>query len=233
MESARVEPPTAQAIRTFKYRRGRATSGQQRALDELWPAYGVDVAGTPPDWAAVFGRTAPLVLEIGFGMGDATVAMAQADPGRDVIAVDVHTPGVGSLLHRLAGAGLRNIRVVLGDALPVIEQMVPPGSLDEVRVYFPDPWPKTRHRKRRLVGQQFAALVADRLVAGGRLHCATDWAPYAEQMIEVVAAEPLLDNVHDGFAPRPAERPVTRYERIGLARGHQVYDVIAVRRPAS
>jgi tRNA (guanine-N7-)-methyltransferase len=153
-------------------------------------------------------------------MGDATVAMAATDTGRDVVAVDVHTPGVGSLLRRAAGAGLRNVRVVLGDALPVLEQMVAPGSLDEVRVYFPDPWPKTRHRKRRLVGQEFAALVADRLVPGGRLHCATDWTPYAEQMVEVLAREPRLANLHAGFAPRPADRPVTRYERIGLARGH-------------
>jgi tRNA (guanine-N7-)-methyltransferase len=233
MESARVEAPTTPSIRTFKYRRGRATSGQQRALDELWPAYGVDVADAPPDWAAAFGRSAPLVLEIGFGMGDATVAMARADAGRDVVAVDVHTPGVGSLLHRLAADDLRNVRVVLGDAHAVLEQMVGPGSLDEVRVYFPDPWPKTRHRKRRLVGEPFAALVADRLAPGGHLHCATDWAPYAQQMLEVVEREPYLDNVHDRFAPRPADRPVTRYERLGLARGHQVFDVIAVRRAAS
>lgn len=216
-------------IRTFKYRRGRTTAGQQRAIDQLWSAYGVEAAETAPDWPGVFGRTTPLVVEIGFGMGDATAEMAAADRDRDLVAVDVHPPGVGSLLLRLHSLELGNVRVVLSDGQPVLRQMFAPASLDEVRVYFPDPWPKNRHRKRRLVSPEFASLVASRLAPGGRLHCATDWAPYAEQMLEVVAAEPLLNNAHRAYAPRPAYRPVTRYERIGLARGHEVFDVIATR----
>ncbi len=218
-------------IRTFKARRGRVTRRQQRALDEVWAAYGLDAATEPIDPAAVFGRRAPLVLEIGFGMGETTAAMAADDPARDLVAVDVHTPGAGALLHEIDARGLTNVRVVLGDAVGMLRDGIAPGVLDEVRVFFPDPWPKARHHKRRLVSAPFAALVASRLRPGGRLHCATDWAPYAEQMLAVVDGEPLLRNEYGGFAPRPPWRPVTRFERQGIAKGHAVFDVIAARRP--
>lgn len=218
-----------EALHSFKRRGGRVTPGQRRALDALLPVFGVPVAAGALDPVAVFGRTAPLVLEIGFGMGEATVAMAAADPGRDVLAVDVHVAGAGALLREVEAQGLRNVRVVVGDAVEVLHRMLGPGSLDEVRVFFPDPWPKARHHKRRLVGTAFVGLVVDRLVSGGHLHCATDWAPYADQMLAVVAGQPGLVNDHGGFAPRPPGRPVTRFEQQGLDRGHQVFDVIARR----
>ncbi|MFZ0158875.1 MAG: tRNA (guanosine(46)-N7)-methyltransferase TrmB [Kineosporiaceae bacterium] len=178
---------------------------------------------------AVFGRVAPVVLEIGFGMGETTLALATDDPDRDVIAVDVHTPGAGALLRALDGAGRCNVRVAVADALVVLRDLLTPQSLDEIRVFFPDPWPKARHRKRRLYSPAFAALAADRLRPGGRLHSATDWAPYAAQMLQVVDGEPLLSNAYPGFAPRPGWRPVTRFERQGLAKGHQIFDVLARR----
>ena len=217
-------------IRTFKPRRGRVTPRQQRALDRLWSTYGVEVTTGTLDTEAVYRRRAPLVLEIGFGMGEATAAMARAQPEKDVLAVDVHTPGVGALLHELGDRALTNVRVMVGDAVEVLHDMLSPASLDEVRAFFPDPWPKERHHKRRLVSPAFAALVGSRLRPGGRLHCATDWAHYARQMLDVVAAEPTLVNTHGGFMPRPEWRPVTRFEQRGLAKGHQVFDVIASRR---
>lgn len=200
---------------------------QQTALDAYWDVSGIDVSATPLDAAAVFGRSAPLVLEIGFGMGEATAAMAAADPSRDVLAVDVHTPGVGALLHAVGELGLRNIRVVQGDAIEVLRDMVAPDSLDEVRIFFPDPWPKERHRKRRIVSGEPLALIASRLRDAGVLHCATDWEPYARQMVAEVDASPELQNMHLDFAERPAARPVTRFERLGIAKGHRVFDVIA------
>jgi tRNA (guanine-N7-)-methyltransferase len=224
------ETEAERPVLTFKPRRGRMTSGQRRSMETLWSAYGIEMTDHPLDLAGIFGRTAPVVLEIGFGMGEATAAMAAADPGRDILAVDVHTPGAGALLQRLDDAGTTNVRVVLGDAVDVLRLMLALASLDEIRVFFPDPWPKARHIKRRLVGPSFAALAADRLRPGGRLHLATDWSPYADQMLDVVSGEPALVNEFAGFAPRPADRPQTRFERIGLARGHQVFDVIAHRR---
>ena len=217
-------------ILTFKPRRGRVTPGQQRALDALWPAYGVEIRPERLDVPAVFGRIAPLILEIGFGMGEATAELAAADPTRDVLAVDVHTPGAGALLARVERLGLSNVRVGLGDARDALRDMLGPGSLAEVRAFFPDPWPKARHRKRRLVEPHFARLVADRLRAGGRLHCVTDSATYAEQMLAVIDAEPALHSVFGGVAPRPAWRPMTRFETQARARGHDVVDVIAARR---
>ncbi|HEX2806037.1 MAG TPA: tRNA (guanine(46)-N(7))-methyltransferase TrmB, partial [Kineosporiaceae bacterium] len=156
--------------------------------------------------------------------------MAADDPARDVIAVDVHTPGAGALLRDLESTGRRNVRVVVGDALDVLRDMLSPQSLDEVRLYFPDPWPKVKHHKRRLFSPAFAALAATRLRQGGRLHAATDWAAYAEQMLQIVTNEPLLVNGHRGFAPRPSWRPITRFEQQGLSKGHEVFDIIAERR---
>ena len=214
-------------VRTYKARR-RTTPGQAAAIARLSPAYGVVVDGAPLDVPAVFGRAAPLVLEIGFGTGEATAALAAADPDRDVLAVDVHTPGVGALLRLVDDLALTNVRVAEGDGLVVLRDMLPAGGLDEVRVWFPDPWPKGRHAKRRLVTPAFADLVARRLRPGGRLHLATDWAAYAQQMRAVVAASPAYDVVVDG--PRPPARPVTRFEQQGLDAGRASYDLVAVRR---
>ena len=218
-------------IRTFKYRRGRVTLAQQQAIDMVGPVLGLDLIGGVIDPVALFGRTAPLVFEIGFGMGETTVALASLQPEVDVIAIDVHTPGAGALLRALSVEGLTNVRVGVGDALEVLRGMVPVGSLDEIRLFFPDPWPKTKHFKRRLFNASFASLAASRLKPGGVVHVATDWGPYAEQVVEVIAAEPLLANDFAGFAPRPAHRPVTRFELQGLDKGHDVFDVVAHRLP--
>lgn len=227
-------------VRTFHPR--RATLGGRRtdALDRLWPRYGFSVhdpalglAPTGPDGTldavALFGRSAPLVLEIGSGMGDATVAMAAADPARDYLAVEVHLPGIANLLALVDEQGLTNVRVAHGDALDLARRVLAPGSLDAVHLYFPDPWPKARHHKRRIVAPPHVALLRSRLALGGTLHCATDWEPYAEQMLAVVDADPGLTNPHHGYAPRPEHRPVTRFERRGLAAGRAVRDVVATR----
>ena len=210
-------------VRTFKVRR-RVTTGQADALCRLMPQLGVAV-DRPLDPVAVFGRSAPLVLEVGSGMGETTIAMAQADPDRDVLAVDVHTPGLGTLLRRIEAAGLTNVRVAEGDARDVLREVLAPGSLDEVRVFFPDPWPKARHAKRRLVTTPFLDLVATRLRVGGRLHVATDWETYAEQ------TRIVLDQ-HPAFAATTTDRgsrPVTRFEQRGLDAGRTPHDLVAVR----
>jgi tRNA (guanine-N7-)-methyltransferase len=214
-----------EAVRTYKARR-RSSPGQVEVLERLRPGYAV-APDRPLDAAQVFGRTAPLVLEIGSGTGEAAAAMAAADPARDLLAVEVHTPGIATLLRRVEDEGLRNVRVVEGDGLQVLADALGPGSLDEVRVYFPDPWPKARHSKRRLVTPSFAALVASRLRPGGRLHVATDWASYAEQVLEVVGASPHLEVV----SRERGARPLTRFERRGVAAGREITDVVAVRFP--
>ena len=213
-------------LRSYKTRKGRMAPAQHEALARLLPSLGVVVDGTPLDLPALFGRGAPVVLEIGSGTGEVTAALAAADPARDVLAVEVHTPGVANLLRLAESQGLRNVRVAEGDALVVLRDMLAPSSLDEVRVLFPDPWPKTRHHKRRLVSPSFAALVAERLRPGGRMHVATDWEHYAEQVLAVVAACPELDG---GVVPRQ-DRPVTRFEQRALDHGRTVTDVVAVRR---
>ncbi|WP_166388419.1 tRNA (guanosine(46)-N7)-methyltransferase TrmB [Catellatospora methionotrophica] len=215
-------------ITTFHPRRGRVSTRHEDALTRLWPRYGVDIAEPYPplDTTALFGRRAPLVLEIGSGMGDATAAMAAADPGRDYLAVEVFPPGLGNLLAVVEERELANVRVAQGDALNLLQHMLAPGSLDAVHVYFPDPWPKLKHHKRRLIQPDNVALLRTRLAVGGVLHCATDWAAYAEQMAEVLNAADGLANLHDGFAPRPAHRPVTKFERRGLAAGRQIFDLL-------
>lgn len=213
--------------RTYKLRRGRVTAHQADGVQRLGPVYGVLASDAPLDVAATFGRVAPLVLEIGFGMGEATVAMAAADPGRDVLAVDVHTPGVGKLLRSLEEHDVTNVRVLEGDAMHVLRVMLDGVTLDEVRVYFPDPWPKARHAKRRLVSPVFCDLVAARLRAGGVLHVATDWRPYADMALRVLSEHD--DFEVDGLSERPGHRPLTRFERRGLAAGRPSYDLLARR----
>ncbi|MDG4766643.1 tRNA (guanosine(46)-N7)-methyltransferase TrmB [Solwaraspora sp. WMMD406] len=219
-------------IRTYHPRRGRLSGRHHDALDRLHHTYGLVVADlpTPLDLPAVFGRTAPVVLEIGFGMGDATAAMAGADPDRDYLAVEVHTPGIAHLLALIEQRELTNVRVADGDALDLARRCLPEQSLDAVHAYFPDPWPKSRHHKRRLIQPTNVALLRSRLRRGGRLHCATDWAPYAEVMLATLTADPELFNRHDGYAPRPAYRPETKFERRGTRAGRPAYDLIFERR---
>jgi tRNA (guanine-N7-)-methyltransferase len=213
-------------------RAGRTTPAQPRALAELGPRWLLPFEPRVLDFAALFGREAPTVFEIGFGMGEATAAIATAQPERNFIACEVHPPGVGALLARIGALGLGNLRLVRHDAIEVLQFMVPRDSLAGVHVFFPDPWPKKRHHKRRLLRPEVARLLAERLARGGYVHCATDWQAYAEQMLEVLSAEALLANSAEGggYSPRPAWRPPTKFERRGLARGHGMWDLVFVRR---
>jgi tRNA (guanine-N7-)-methyltransferase len=218
-----LPPPT---IRSFHPRRSRMTQRSADAIERLWPLFGIDVVDQPLDLSKTFGAGVPVVLEIGSGMGEAAAAIAAADPNAGVLAIDVHTPGLGSLLARVEDAGLTNVRVAQGDAVDLLRDMLAPGSLSGVRIFFPDPWPKARHHKRRLVQPRFIELLVSRVAVGGFVHCATDWADYGQQMLTVLSAEPALVNCHEGFAPRPMSRPYTRFERAGLAKGHQVVDLM-------
>jgi tRNA (guanine-N7-)-methyltransferase len=194
------------------------------------PRYGVPYVAAPLDLAGVFGRTAPKILEIGFGMGETTAHMAAEHPENDYLGIEVHTPGVGNLLQLIEAAGLTNVRIIQHDAVQVLENMIAPLSLDGAHVFFPDPWPKKRHHKRRLLQPPLVALLASRLKPGAYLHTATDWEEYAEQMLAVLAAEPLLDNTGAGYAPRPDYRPLTKFEQRGLKLGHAVRDLVFRRR---
>ena len=218
--------PHRRSIRSFVVRAGRMGTGQTRALAELGPRFVLPYAPQRLDFDAVFGRHAPVVLEIGFGMGDATAAIAQAMPGTDFLGVEVHTPGVGALLKHIGEKQLGNIRIVQHDAVEVIEQMIAPESLAGVHIFFPDPWHKKKHNKRRLIQAAFVKQLVTRLAPGGYLHCATDWQPYAEQMLEVLSADPALENTAQDYAPRPAYRPLTKFENRGLKLGHGVWDVV-------
>jgi tRNA (guanine-N7-)-methyltransferase len=213
-------------VRSFVLRQGRMSPAQQRALDELLPRHGVAFANAPFDTERAFGRRASVVLEIGSGMGETTAAIAQAHPELDFVAVEVHAPGVGALLRRLDEEGLANVRVIRHDAVEVVEHMIAPASLSGVHVYFPDPWPKKRHHKRRLLQSAFVHTLAQRLAPGGYLHAATDWEDYAQAMLATLTAEPLLANTAAGYAPRPAWRPLTKFERRGVKLGHSVYDLL-------
>jgi tRNA (guanine-N7-)-methyltransferase len=213
------------AVRSFVLRQGRMSPAQQRACDELYPRYGVTPA-TPLDFRALFGRDAPVVLEIGFGMGETTAAIAAGQPDVDFLGVEMHRPGVGALLRRIEAARLANIRVLRHDAVDVVGRMIPPASLARVHVYFPDPWPKKRHHKRRLLQPPFVHALALALAPGGCLHVATDWADYAGEILATLGTEPLLVNTAEGFAPRPAWRPLTKFEQRGIARGHAVFDLL-------
>ncbi len=217
---------------SFHPRGGRLNAVQRRAFDahaDRWYQDGHEIAGII-DGATLFGRAAPLVLEIGSGMGDSTAAMALARPEVNLLAVEVYKPGVAQTLHHLARVGAQNARLIRGDGVQVLTEHVAPGSLDELWMFFPDPWPKTRHRKRRLITPEFTALVASRLRRGGVLRLATDWQPYAEQMLVVCAGTKGLRNAHAGWAPRPAFRPRTRFERRGIAEGRDIWDLEFVRR---
>jgi tRNA (guanine-N7-)-methyltransferase len=216
-------------IRSFHPRRGRVTAAQAAAIDQLWPGYGVDVDGRRLDLAELFGNRQPTVLEIGFGSGDATAAMAADDQGVNLLAVDIHTPGFGRLLQRIGSDGLGNVRVASGDAVDLLRDMLEPGALAGIRIFFPDPWPKARHHKRRLIQPAFASLAASRLGIGGWLHLASDWAPYVDQMRAVLDAEQLLTRHRDSAGERLLGRPVTRYEQAGLAQGHEVVDLVYTR----
>ena len=215
-------------IRSFVLRQGRFTEAQQRAFDELWPRFGLDYAGQTRDFDAVFGRSAPRVVEIGFGNGEALRFAAKQDPARDCIGIEVHAPGVGRLLNALAEDGSDHVRVYRHDAVEVLEREIADGALDEVRIYFPDPWHKKRHHKRRIVQPDFAALLVRKLRIGGRLHLATDWEAYAEHMWDVLDATPGLHNRAGprGAVPRPEWRPQTHFETRGRKLGHGVWDLL-------
>jgi tRNA (guanine-N7-)-methyltransferase len=214
-------------IRSFVMRTGRMTSGQARALDELWPRYGVEYSAAPLDLDALFGRRAPRTLEIGFGNGEHLASLAAAHPGRDYLGVEVHRPGVGHLLMLAATSNLDNVRASAHDAVEVLREQIAPAALDEVLVLFPDPWHKKRHHKRRLIQAPFVELVASRLATGGVLRLATDWEEYALQMLEVTRANPQFTNLSPAgeWMPRPDERAPTRFEKRGARLGHGVWDL--------
>jgi tRNA (guanine-N7-)-methyltransferase len=215
-------------VRSFVLRQGRFTEAQQRAFDELWPRFGIDYAGSPRDFDALFGRAALRILEIGFGNGEALRYSAQRDPLRDHIGMEVHAPGVGRLLNALGDDDAGNVRLYHHDAVEVLDHEIADGTLDEVRIYFPDPWHKKRHNKRRLVNPGFAALLVRKLAADGRLHLATDWQDYAEQMWDVLDAVPGIVNRAGlrGAVTRPDWRPQTHFETRGQKLGHGVWDLL-------
>lgn len=222
--------PTDRRIRSFVTRAGRLSTAQARALEQLGPQFCVPYEKAPLDAARMFGRKAPLILEIGFGMGDSTAKIAAGMPDKDFIGVEVHTPGVGSLLKLIGENSLNNLRIIQHDAVEVVTHMLAPASLAGIHVFFPDPWHKARHHKRRLIQPPFVSLLASRLAPGAYLHCATDWQDYAEQMLQVLSDEPALKNTADAYAPRPDYRPVTKFENRGLRLGHGVWDLVFMKR---
>ncbi len=207
-------------------RQGRISNAQRRALDTLMPVFGILYAASPIDLDAAFGRAAPRILEIGCGMGETTVSIAAAHPQTDYLAIEVHSPGVGSLLKLISEAGLTNVRVIQHDAVEVLRDMLRPDSLSGCHIFFPDPWPKKRHHKRRLIQPAFLSLLAGRMQAGAYLHAATDWEDYAQHILAVLSASPDFRNTAEGYAPRPASRPLTKFEERGLKLGHQVWDIM-------
>jgi tRNA (guanine-N7-)-methyltransferase len=223
--SQRRAEPQQRAVRSYVLRGGRMGPGQQRALRELAPRWVLPFQ-QPLDAAAAFGRRASLILEIGFGMGDATAQIAAASPQLDFLGVEVHPPGVGALLRLIEARQLHNVRIVQHDAVEVLQHMLEPQSLAGACAFFPDPWPKKRHHKRRLIQPPFVSLLASRLSPGATLHLSTDWAPYAQQMLDVLSAEPSLVNTAQGFAPRPAYRPLTKFERRGERLGQPAHDLV-------
>lgn len=224
-ESSSKENPR-RSVRSFVRRAGRVTASQRRALDELWPEVGIEFDARPLDFTAQFGRAAPVVLEIGFGNGDTLVELAASMPDHDFLGVEVHRPGIGHCLIRLREAGINNLRLIAHDAVDVLERMIPPGSLARINLYFPDPWPKKRHHKRRIVTPRFLDLCAKALAGGGTVNIATDWQNYAEH-IDLTFEECSrfrLDERREHGGDRPLERPPTKFERRGIRRGHRIWD---------
>lgn len=221
-------------IRSFVLRQGRLTIAQERALETGMPKYGIAYAPHLLDLNAVFGRTdSRKILEIGFGMGETTAHIAGQHPEWDILGIEVHTPGVGSLLKQVGERELTNIRVIQHDAVEVLKHMIPDGSLDGVHIFFPDPWPKKRHHKRRLIQLEFVKLLSSKLKPGGYLHAATDWQEYAEWILEILRAEPMLENTAADYAPKPEYRPLTKFENRGIKLGHGVWDLLFVRKAAT
>jgi tRNA (guanine-N7-)-methyltransferase len=233
-DAAATAPDTShhRAIRSFVVRAGRMTGAQERAWRELWPALGIENGEEPLDFATAFGRDAPVVLEIGFGNGESLVALASNHAERNYLGLEVHPPGVGHLLLCCEAGQLSNVRVICEDAVQVLQRRVPDASLDEVLLYFPDPWPKKRHHKRRIVQPSFVELVTRKLKSGGVLRMATDWQPYAEHMLATARSSPVLQNesAPGDYVDRPDSRPLTRFERRGQRLGHGVWD-LAFRKP--
>jgi tRNA (guanine-N7-)-methyltransferase len=227
-----TQPEHPRSIRSFVIRGGRTTAAQQRALDELWPRYGVEFRASALDLDALFGRQAPRVVEVGFGNGENLATLAAAHPERDYLGIEVHPPGIGRLLLTVAAQSLSNVRISGHDAVEVFEHQLPENSLDEVLILFPDPWHKKRHHKRRLVQPQFVQCIASRLKAGGRLQLATDWQPYAEHMLQVLNECDALENLAQGgaYAARNPERTRTRFEQRGERLGHGVWELTFRRR---
>ena len=221
-----AEERRAGHIRSFVLRQGRVSDAQRRFHEDGMPRWGIAYRATPLDFDAVFGRHAPRILEIGCGMGETTALIAEQHPQNDYLGIEVHTPGVGSLMKEIATRELSNLRVVQHDAVEVVRDMIAPGSLAGIHVFFPDPWPKKRQQKRRLIQPAFATLLATRLAPTGYLHCATDWEDYAEQMLAVLSGEALLANMANGYTPRPPYRPQTKFESRGLRLGHGVWDLV-------
>jgi tRNA (guanine-N7-)-methyltransferase len=243
-DGAAVDPdsphPLHRRLKSFVKRAGRTTDGQKRAYEQIGPRFLLPYRAEPLDLAAAFGRRAPTVLEIGFGMGEATAHIAALMPETDFLCCEVHEPGVGALLKRIGEQGLTNIRICAHDAVDVLDHMIEPATLAGVHIFFPDPWHKARHNKRRLIQPPLVKKLAERIAPGGYLHCATDWQPYAEQMLDVLSQEPLLHNsvtepdptttsTPPGYAPKPAYRPLTKFENRGLRLGHGVWDLVFLR----
>ncbi len=217
---------TKRHIRSFVLRQGRVTVAQQRAVDTLQPVFGIPYSTQPIDLDTVFERSTPKILEIGFGMGDSTATIAQANPQNDYLCLEVHTPGVGNLFKVIGEQGLTNIRIIQHDAVEVLRDMITDHTLDGVHIFFPDPWHKAKHNKRRLIQSPFIEKLMKKLKSGGYIHVATDWQDYAEQVLAVLRAEPLLQNTAADYAPRPEYRPLTKFEKRGLNLGHGVWDLV-------
>jgi tRNA (guanine-N7-)-methyltransferase len=229
MNDSKQDEPRAErrrGIRSYVLRQGRMSVAQKRAYDQLFAQYAVPFSEQPLDLEALFGRRAPTIVEIGFGMGETTAAIAQAHPENNYLGIEVHSPGVGSLLKLIGERALANVRIVQHDAVQVVEHMIAPGTLAGLHVFFPDPWPKKRHHKRRLIQPPFVHLLASSLAPGGYLHLATDWEEYAQQMLDVLNREPLLINTVPDYAPRPDHRPLTKFEQRGRKLGHPVWDLV-------
>ncbi|MDD5328769.1 MAG: tRNA (guanosine(46)-N7)-methyltransferase TrmB [Sulfuricella sp.] len=221
-----VNPEKRRPIRSFVLRQGRMSVAQTRALETLLPRWGIPYREAPLDLDQTFGRAAPKILEIGFGMGDSTARIAAEHPENDYLGIEVHGPGVGSLLNQIEAAHLTNLRVMQHDAVEVLKHMLVPASLDGVHIFFPDPWHKKKHNKRRLIQPALVALLCGRLKPGGYLHAATDWQEYAEHILAVLSAEPSLSNTAADYAPRPDYRPLTKFEQRGIRLGHGVWDIV-------